>query len=325
MSVHCPRNIILLLLIGPSLAPVGCTSSAVAKRYLCRRVAGEITIDGRLGDAAWKAAPWTNEFVDIEGASRPAPRYATQVKMLWDQHCFYIAARLEEPHLCATLTEHDAIVFHDNDFEIFIDPDGDARNYYEIEVNAHNTVFDLLLRRTYRDGGPALHEWDFAGLRTAVFCDGTLNDPSDIDRGWTVELALPWEALAEFANTPSPPEDGDTWRVNFSRVQWPYVVSNGRYQKPADAKESNWVWSTQGTVNMHIPQRWGYVTFEQALPSYPSRSFVNRMTSWSPASDSMRLRRRSKADSGQGRRVTYPALSTPNVACKNMNARIPGK
>ena len=139
MSVHRPRNVILLLLVGLSLAPVGCTSGAGARRYLCRRTTGEITIDGRLGDAAWKGAVWTDEFVDIEGASRPAPRFTTQVKMLWNQNCFYIAARLAEPHLCATLTEHDAIVYHDNDFEVFIDPNGDARDYYEIEVNAHTS------------------------------------------------------------------------------------------------------------------------------------------------------------------------------------------
>lgn len=270
------RDVIPWLLVGASLSAVGCATGAVAKRYPCQRATGAIVIDGRLGEAAWKVAAWTDEFVDIEGASRPAPRFATQVKMLWDQDYFYIAARLEEPHVWATLTKRDAIVYHDNDFEVFIDPNGDARDYFEIEVNAYNTVFDLLLRRTYRDGGPALHDWNCAGLRTAVSCDGTLNDPSDIDRGWTVELALPWETLAEFAGTLSPPEDGDTWRVNFSRVQWPYAVSNGRYQKPADAKECNWVWSPQGTVDMHVPGRWGYVTFKQTLLTPPTANRERR-------------------------------------------------
>ena len=45
--------------------------------------------------------------------------------MLWDDTYFYVAAHLEEPHVWGTLTKHDTVIFQDNDFEIFIDPDGD--------------------------------------------------------------------------------------------------------------------------------------------------------------------------------------------------------
>ena len=90
------------------------------------------------------------------------------MKMTWDDAYLYVAARLDEPHLWGTLTQHDEIVFHDNDFEIFIDPDGDCQAYYEIEINQLNTIFDLFLVRRYVDGGPALHDWDMRGLRHAV-------------------------------------------------------------------------------------------------------------------------------------------------------------
>ena len=106
-----------------------------------------------------------------------------------------------------TLTQRDSVIFQDNDFEVFIDPDGDNHQYYEIEINALNTVWDLRLVKPYRDGGPAVNEWDVAGMRSAVHVDGTLNDPRDADRGWTVEMALPWEAMSEYANgalTPDP-------------------------------------------------------------------------------------------------------------------------
>ena len=81
-------------------------------------------------------------------------------KMLWDDDYFYIGAYIEEPNVWATLTKRDSIIFQDNDFEIFIDPDGDSHNYYELEMNALNTVWDLFLVKPYRDGGPALHAWD---------------------------------------------------------------------------------------------------------------------------------------------------------------------
>src|SRR5262249_49683980 len=153
------------------------------------------TIDGRINKPFWKDAPWTEAFVDIEGAAKPKPRLQTRAKLLWDDQCLYVAAELEEPHIWATLTEHDSIVFHDSDFEVFLNPTGDTHRYYEIEINALNTIFDLYLPKPYRDGGPADHGWDVKGLKSAVHIDGTLNDPRDTDRRWTVEMAFPWTAF----------------------------------------------------------------------------------------------------------------------------------
>jgi hypothetical protein len=95
-----------------------------------------------------------------------------------------------------------------------------------------------------------------------VHVDGTLNDPSDSDRSWSVELAIPWTTLGEAAHRPAPPRVGDTWRMNFSRVEWQTRVVDGRYQKVPATPEDNWVWSPQGVINMHLPQRWGFVKFE---------------------------------------------------------------
>jgi hypothetical protein len=221
-------------------------------------------IDGRLDDAAWRDAPWTDLFVDIEGDARPRPRFRTRARMLWDEHFFYVAAEMEEPHVWATLTQHDSVIFHDNDFEVFIDPDGDNHEYYEFEINALNTGWDLLLPRPYKDGGRALNSWEIPGLKTAVQVQGTLNDPSDTDQGWTVELAFPWKVLGELAHRPAPPRDGDQWRVNFSRVQWQHELVDGKYRKVKGKREDNWVWSPQGVIDMHRPEKWGYVQFSTA-------------------------------------------------------------
>jgi hypothetical protein len=234
------------------------------KGYVCYRASAPIVIDGRLDEATWAAAPWTDAFVDIEGDAKPKPHFRTRAKMLWDAHYFYIAAELEEPHVWGTLTQHDAVIFQDNDFEVFLDPDGDNHQYYELEINALDTEWDLRLVKPYRDGGPALNAWEIPGLKTGVHVQGTLNDAKDSDKGWTVELALPWEALAEFANRPTPPRDGDQWRINFSRVEWRHEVAAGRYVKPAGIKEDNWVWSPQGVIDMHRPEMWGYVQFSMA-------------------------------------------------------------
>lgn len=237
------------------------------RSYVVYRAGTAPRIDGSLADAVWAAAPWTEEFVDIEGSAAPRPRLRTRAKLLWDDDCLYIAAELEEPDVWGTVTRRDDVVFRDDDFEVFIDPDGDTHAYYELEVNALGTAWDLLLTAPYRDGGIPLDHWDIRGLRYAPLVDGTLNHPGDRDRGWTVELALPWEALREAARDHRPPRPGEQWRLNFSRVEWDVDVAGGKYAKRKDAAtgnplpEHNWSWSPQGAVNMHMPERWGFLQF----------------------------------------------------------------
>lgn len=231
--------------------------------YVCYRTENAPTIDGKIDEAAWQAAPWSEEFVDIEGDKKPKPRFRTRVKMLWDDKALYIAADMDEPHIWGTLTKRDSVIFQDNDFEVFIDPDGDNHLYGELEVNAKNTAWDLLLTKPYRDGGKALNGWDIIGLKTAVALNGTLNDPSDTDKGWSVEIAWPWEGLKELTNMPAPPKDGNQWRINFSRVEWDTTIEAGKYVKVKGRPEHNWVWSPQGVINMHCPERWGYLQFSK--------------------------------------------------------------
>jgi len=237
------------------------------KRYICYRAEKSLRIDGQLNESSWKKAQWTDNFMDIRGRQAPKPRFRTRVKMLWDSTYFYVAAQLEEPDVWATLTNRDAVIYHDNDFEVFIDPDGDTHDYYEFEMNALNTVWDLLLTRPYRDEGDAVNDWDIHGIKTAVYVNGTLNRPGDRDDGWTAEIAFPWEALAECSHKEAPPRRGDQWRVNFSRVEWQVKVENEKYVKVRDPKtgkpfsEDNWVWSPQGLINMHYPEMWGVVQF----------------------------------------------------------------
>lgn len=239
------------------------------RTYAIYRAAAPIDVDGRLFEPDWAAAPWTANFVDIRGPDAPTPRFRTRVKMLWDEKALYVAAQLEEPDVWGSLTQRDTVLFYDNDFEVFIDPTGTTHNYYELEVNALETAWDLMLLTPYRDGGPAIDAWDIRGLEVGVHVRGTLNDPSDTDEGWTVELALPWSVLEEAAPEGRPPRAGEQWRLNFSRVQWPLEAVDGTYRKAIDTTkahpEDNWVWSPQGVIDMHRPERWGVVQFAGAI------------------------------------------------------------
>lgn len=230
--------------------------------YSCMRAKHPFTLDGNVEKPFWKDAPFTGYFVDIEGDHGEKPRFQTRVKMMWDDDNLYVGAVLEGDEIWATLMERDSVIFQDNDFEIFIDPDSDTHQYFEFEMNALGTVWDLFLTKPYRDfGASPINGWDIHGLQCAVFIDGELNNPLADNRRWMAEVILPFAALRE-GNGGKGPKTGDYYRVNFSRVHWDTQVVDGQYQK-CSKTEHNWVWAPTGLVNIHYPELWGFVFFTE--------------------------------------------------------------
>ncbi len=260
----------LTLLFG-CISILGCAQSKkeiIPKTYVAYKASEAITIDGISDEASWDRAKWSDNFIDIEGVK--IPTYQTNVKMIWDDNNLYFYAELEEPHIWGDITIRDEVIFYNNDFEIFIDPDGDTHNYYEFEMNALNTVWDLFLSKPYRDHGKVLNNWDINGLKSAVQIDGTINDPTDKDKKWSVEIAMPWEVLVEASGSKEVPAD-KSWRLGFSRVNWNFDLIDGKYHRKKDKSgkylpEYNWVWSPTGVINMHEPEKWGYVYFSSKKP-----------------------------------------------------------
>ncbi|MBR5985057.1 MAG: carbohydrate-binding family 9-like protein [Clostridia bacterium] len=241
--------------------------------YYCRRAKMPLTLDGRLDKPFWADIPFTEPFVDIEGPEKgKPPRFPTRAKAAWDDSALYLAAELTGNEIWAHVTERDDVIFRDNDFEVFIDPDSDTQRYIEFEMNAMNTVWDLLLTKAYRDGGKPMDSFDIKGLETAVYIDGKLNDPGADNRKWSVEIKMPMRSLKEASDRI--PKPGDYWRLNFSRVQWTVEVRDGEYKKVLglDGRplpENNWVWAPTGVIDIHRPQYWGFMFFTENGEEYP--------------------------------------------------------
>jgi cytochrome c len=257
-------------------------------RYTAYRVTEPITIDGRLEEEAWKRVPRSPSFRDI--LTGEPTMHDTRVAVMWDEKNLYVGFWVEEPNVAATFKERDSPIYYNNDVEVFI-AGQDA--YYEFEINAYNTIYEVLFfwedayekggysgQPEFRRGRPhsqgfngvgftkhprgkriGFFDWDFPGLQTAVHVDGSLNDPADKDRGWTVELAFPWEGmkwLAKGDGRSLPPKDGDVWRIDFSRFN--------QYKAPAPARDSGgWFWSPHGVWDSHIPECFPYIRFSRDL------------------------------------------------------------
>ena len=285
------KNIKKLTIEGNVSEFIGNEGEAV--RYTCYRTPSPITIDGDLNKTAWQRANKSPRFVDmISGA---LGFFDTHAAALWDDEALYVAFWVEEPFVEAKLTQRDATIFQENDVEVFIDG-GDC--YYEFEINALNTIyevffiwkdaygkfdereFDVHSRQAYTFGGNhdrdaltfwrgthprglrwAFTDWDFPGVRTAVQVNGTLNDSSDIDKGWTVEIAFPWAGMTHLAGGRSlPPQDGDTWRIFFGRF--------GKLAVGNTIVGNAMSWDRIGDNDNHLPERFTHVSFSaQTTPA----------------------------------------------------------
>lgn len=252
--------------------------------YTAHRVRGPIQIDGRLDEESWQLAPRSPRFVDLIHG-RPGI-HDTRAAVLWDDQYLYVGYWVEEPFVEATLAERDAPIYTNNDVELFI-AGQDA--YYEFEINALGTIYEVFFiweaeyeRAGYKDlpefdrkadlvrpfDGVGFRNhprgrrigywnWDFPGLKSAVWVDGTLNDNADRDRGWTVELALPWQGMKALAMPDGrslPPRDGDIWRMDFSRF-------NQYREAPPAEDPGGWAWSAHGAWDSHIPEVFPYIHF----------------------------------------------------------------
>lgn len=227
-------------------------------------------IDGNADETSWNTAKFTDKFIDIEGLK--TPKFDTQVKMLWDDNYLYVYAELRDPHIWGNLKQRDTIIYFNNDFEVFLDSAGEGIGYGEIEINALNTVWDLYLNKPYRIGGKANFEWNLNDIKSAVNVYGTVNNPNDIDSLWTVEMAIPLKPFISLKNRPKTiPKEGEQWRINFSRVQWDHDIIDGKYYRKKEndkyLREYNWVWSKQGVINMHEPEKWGFLQFTEQTSS----------------------------------------------------------
>ena len=253
------------------------------------RAQGPIAVDGDLDKPAWRDVPRSPRFVDMV-SGEPAI-YDTRVACQWDETHFYVGYWAEEPYVTATLTERDSFIWIDNYLEFFV---GGDDCYYELEINALGTVYEAFFvwqdamgkggrfdRPELDPRGPnvdllggfqdasrwgkhprgrrfAFLDFDLPGLQTAVRVDGRINDPSSVDRGWTVEMALPWSGLAGlFDGRTLPPGEGETLRCDFSRFEALKVHGKSLPENPG------WSLNAHGVYDSHIPECFSVVHFTE--------------------------------------------------------------
>jgi hypothetical protein len=214
-------------------------------RYVVKRTSGPINIDGVIDEPSWKAAASTGPFALNDGSGPPQNR--VEAKMLWDDEKLYFAFECDDTDLFATMKRRDEHLWEEEAVEMFIDPDGDGKNYLELQVNPLGTFLDIFILTPVV---PIPYESYTIPAKWAVKVNGSVNRSSDRDHGWTAEVLLP---LKEAVTAPHlPPEDGDRWRLGLYRIE----------RRPLMQLIA---WSPTLKPSFHTPSRFGEITFSTKM------------------------------------------------------------
>lgn len=214
--------------------------------YHCRQIGPHIiTIDGKLDEPEWQTAALVDRFADSVNASPAKTR--TLFRALRDDKYLYISFVCYTRRITATLTQHDGDLWREDVAEIFLDPEGKGKNYFEIEINPLNAIYDARIEDwPHGSRGAALDKskpaYDSKDMRSAVVRNG----PDEIGlMVWTVEAAIPFAEMTGAAHVP--PASGDRWRMNLYRVD--------------RASGDDIAWSPTGGW-AHVPDRFGWLVLE---------------------------------------------------------------
>jgi len=239
------RGIVANISTGGSAAPAPVANTRVPELRVDKLDKDvKLELDGKLDEEAWKTAATTGPFVDVRtalpNASFPVKGSA---KLLWDDNNVYIGFEVTDPDVVGGFDkkDQDPHLWTKDTVEIMVDPDGDGDNkdYYEIQVNPQGLVFDSQFDdynspKKDPDGPFGHQEWS-AKLKSGVVVDGTLDKAGDVDRGYVIEIAIPWKSFSKAKKTP--PKIGDVWRMNFYAMQqnggvaWSAILGQGNFHK----------------------------------------------------------------------------------------------
>jgi hypothetical protein len=227
-------------------------------------------------------APRTSRFVN--SVTGGVAFLHTDAALAWDDEHLHISVWLEERDVWTTGEPRGGLTWQENTVEVLLAADGAL---YNLSVNAAGATQELLFiwHDAYHRGGrcdvpdldlatqspmvvggdSAPHHrrgrrwlfdnWKLADLQVDILVDGTLNQRHEIDRGWQVQLALPWSGLQHVLDVDRPPVAGSRLRIALARNQ---VMDHNTVRQAGV-----WSWHAAGVAGLYAPE--SYPVIELAV------------------------------------------------------------
>ena len=212
-----------------------------SQTVLIHKTKQPLLIDGDLSD--WNS-PFSQEFVIHNSGEKPTQ--STIALLSWDKNNLYIGFNCIDSKIVGTIRKKDHPIFQTDDLvEIFIDPDGNGKDYVEVGVNAFNSNYDVLIQFTSKECNGRKSDMSFTikGLQTAS---------KITEFGYSVEIAIPFSSLNEITNGQfKTPKNGTTWKGNLFRIDYgqskeyqslkPYQSKKHGFHQPVEFAEFKFV------------------------------------------------------------------------------------
>jgi hypothetical protein len=217
---------------------------------VCQYTDARIAVDGLMEDA-WQDAPLITDF-RIPGMPRELPFSPTEARMLWDDKAMYVFYKAWDKDIWGYLKDRDDMTCREDVLELFVKPHPEGEGYCNFEINVLKTVYDAYAPREKTPMGGRWQRWDCPGMRLATHIEGTLNDYSDEDSYWTLEVAIP------FASFPWPdsgtPVPDTQWLFHLGRYDYSVYLEKGVELTSCAALSA---------PNFHMSEQWRPLVFRK--------------------------------------------------------------
>ncbi len=208
-----------------------------------------VTVDGVLNETVWEKAQTIQLVENKTGNTVRDSSVLTFVKICYDPAGLYIAFICNDPDIWGNFSRRDEHLWTEEVVEVFLDTDAEPNTYFEFEVSPKNVLFDSYIVDPVNIDFEATAKCDLPTIQTAVAVDGSLNNRTDRDRRWTVEMAIPFADILPNGKTVIP---GKTkWKINFYRLN-----------RDNKAASLGYAWSPTGG-RFHNPAVFGTLVFQQ--------------------------------------------------------------
>lgn len=217
------------------------------------KTTGPMLIDGKLEDESWQHSE-VREFKYFYRNDKPNDAQTTKFRMLWDAENLYLFFEMRDKFLTARETSRDGQPYFDDCAEIFLIPVPDSLDtHLGYELNIYKASNDFVYFNNFyqeRDGILKSFNPEF---RVEVTFEGTVNDNSDVDEGWNMELAIPisnFDGLAKFV----PVKPGNQWAF--------LAVRQDRNDAAGNRRSTSTIFPIYDiTKNVHQANRFGLMEF----------------------------------------------------------------
>ncbi|CAM4381504.1 carbohydrate-binding family 9-like protein [Zobellia roscoffensis] len=174
------------------------------------KVSEPMQIDGKMKEGAWSRteARTLDNFYNID---KPSDQQKSTFRMLWGEDEFYVFFEMEDRYITSRETKRDGQPYFDDCAEIFFITAPDSLDtHFGYELNLNKASNDFIYFNNYTMGKDVVYKPFNPSFEVEVTFDGTINDNSDIDKGWTMEMAIPYSNFGELGKVVAI-EPGNKW------------------------------------------------------------------------------------------------------------------